>query len=212
MKHEIEAARPPYLTSAWPGKYELFSWLDYAVNIPYPIVLVTTYKENGKPNACLHSCGCFGGDEAGYYSILTMLDSYHTAGNIRRSGEWCINVPPADHVERCMKTIERNAPEDDEIVDAGFTVEPAQRVNAPRIAECPVNLECTLVWDRALGEGSGWHVFAGRVEHVAMDDAAFELDPAKRLKILRMMANVRSTLNPLTGEAGASGLPVIGEG
>ena len=43
-----------------------------------------------------------------------------------------------------------------------------------------------------------------------MDDAAFELDPQERMQVLRTMYNVRSTLNPLTGEAGPSSLPVIG--
>ena len=72
MKREISIERPSYLEAAWPGKYKLFSWLEYAANIPYPIFIITTLKENGKANACLHSWGCFGGDDGGYYSILTI--------------------------------------------------------------------------------------------------------------------------------------------
>ena len=63
---------------------------------------------------------------------------------------------------------------------------------------------------KSLFEGRDWHVFAGRVVHLAMDDAAFELDPQKRMQALRTMYNVRSTLNPLTGEGGPGSLPVIG--
>ena len=110
-----------------------------------------------------------------------------------------------------MKTIECNGPENDEILDSGFTVEPSRVVGAPRIAECLINLECKLEWERPLLEGGGWHVFAGRIVHVAMDDVALELDPEKRMQALRTMYNLRSTLNPLTGEAGPSSLPVIGE-
>ena len=209
MKREIRTERPSYLREAWPGKYKTFSWLEYAINIPYPIFLITTFKENGKSNACLHSWGCFGGDEKGYYSILTMLRSYHTYTNILRSGDWCINFPSADQHEKCMKTIEYNGIENDEIPDSGFTIEPSQVVQAPRIAECLINLECKLEWEKPLSEGSDWHIFAGRIVHLAMDDAAFELDPKKRMQTLRTMYNLRSTLNPLTGEAGPSSLPII---
>ena len=100
--------------------------------------------------------------------------------------------------------------DNDEIREAGFTIEPAWVVQVPRIAECMINLECTLAWERPLFEGSDWHIFAGKVVHLAMDDAAFELDPQERMQVLRTMYNVRSTLNPLTGEAGPSSLPVIG--
>jgi flavin reductase (DIM6/NTAB) family NADH-FMN oxidoreductase RutF len=210
MKHEFDAGRPAHLQGAWPGKYELFSWLDYAVNIPYPIYVITTLKENGRSNACLHSWGCFGGDGQGYCAVLTMLRSYHTCSNILRTGEWCINFPSADQREQCFKTIERNDVENDEIVESGFTIEPSRAIRTPRIAECAINLECTLEWERPLFEGSDWHVFAGRVVHLAMDDTAFELDPTERMRILRTMYNVRSTLNPMTGQAGPSSLPVIG--
>lgn len=210
MKHEMNTERPAYLEEAWPGKYTLFSWLEYATNIPYPIFLITTFKENGKPNACLHSWGCFGGDHKGYYAILTMLRSYHTAANILRSGEWCINFPSAEHHAQCIQTIENNGMDNDEITDSGFTIEPSQVVDAPRIAECLINLECELEWEWPLSAESEWHVFAGRVVHLALNVAAFELDPERRMQTLSTMYNLRSTLDPLTGEAGPCSFPVIG--
>lgn len=209
MKHEINVERPSHVKAPWPGKYRMFSWLEYAVNIPYPTFLITTLKENGKPNACFHSWGCFAGDEGGYCSLLVVLKTFHTYENILRSGEWCINLPSADQQGQCMRTIENNSMENDEIVDSGFTTEPARVVQVPRIAECPINLECRLEWDRSLLEGSDWHVFGGRVVHLGMDEAAFALEPQERLQALKTMYNLRSTLNPLTGEAGPSALPVL---
>jgi flavin reductase (DIM6/NTAB) family NADH-FMN oxidoreductase RutF len=211
MKHELSVKKPSYLKEAWEGKYKIFSWLEYALNIPYPIFIITTLKKNGKTNACLHSWGCFSGDDTGYYSMLTMLRSYHTYTNILRSGEWCINFPSAEQKEQCMNTIKYNGPENDEILDSGFTIESSQIVKAPRIAECLISLECKLEWERSLHESGGWHVFAGRIVHVAMDDAVFELDPRKRMNILTTMYNLRSTMNPLTGETGPDSLPIIGE-
>jgi flavin reductase (DIM6/NTAB) family NADH-FMN oxidoreductase RutF len=209
MKHEFGIEQPSHLSAPWPGKYKLFSWLEYAINIPYPVFIITSFKENGKPNACLHSWGCFGGDGNGYYSILTMLKSYHTYTNILRSGEWCINFPSAAYQEQSMATIEVNGMDNDEITDAGFTMEPCQVIGVPRIAECLINVECKLEWDRPLSPESNWHVFTGRVVHLAMDDSVSELDPEKRMQILSTMYNLRSTLNPITGEVGPGNLPVI---
>lgn len=31
-----------------------FSWMDFVTAIPSPLFVVTTYKSNGKPNACNH--------------------------------------------------------------------------------------------------------------------------------------------------------------
>ena len=50
MKHEMGIAQPEYLVEDWPGKYEVFSWLEYVVTVPNPIFLVTTRKANGAPS------------------------------------------------------------------------------------------------------------------------------------------------------------------
>ena len=210
MKHELGVEQPSHLSAPWAGKYKLFSWLEYAINIPYPVFIITTMKENGKPNACLHSWGCFGGGGQGYYSILTMLKSYHTSANILRSGEWCINFPSVEYRRQSMATIKFNGTDNDEIIDSGFTVEPSKVIAAPRIAECLISVECKLEWEKPLSRDSDWHVFTGRVVHMAMDASVFELDPQKRMHILSTMYNLRSTLNPITGEAGPGSLPVIG--
>ena len=64
MKHEIGITQPGYLVEDWPGKYEHFSWLEYVVNVPNPVFLVTTRKPNGAPNANLHAWGLLTGDRA----------------------------------------------------------------------------------------------------------------------------------------------------
>ena len=115
-----------------------------------------------------------------------------------------------EYRKQSMATIECNGMDNDEIIDAGFTIEPSKVIVAPRIAECLVHVECELEWERSLSQDSDWHVFTGRVVHLAMDASAFELDPEKRMQVLSTMYNMRSTLNPLTGEAGPANLPVIG--
>jgi len=212
MKHEMGIAQPEYLVEDWPSKYEVFSWLEYAVTVPNPIFIVTTRKANGAPNANLHSWGLLIGERDNYSSLLALLNHTHTYANILQEGEWCVNFPSFEHYPSCFETVYCNAPDNDEITDSGLTVEPAKTVQAPRIAECLVNLECRLEWHRPLYEGSRWHLFAGRVSHVAMDEAAMVPDPEERLKALRLMYNVRCTLNPLNGEQyGPSSLGLLSE-
>lgn len=200
MKREIDIAQPEYLIEDWPGKYEVFSWLEYVVSVPNPIFIVTTRKANGAPNANLNSWGLLIGEKGYYSSLLALLDNSHTYANILREGEWCLGFPSFDHNSQCFETIRCNAPDNDEITESGFTVEPAKMVQAPRIAECSANLECRLAWHRPLYESSQWHLFVGRVLHLAMDEAVMVPDPVERMRVMGLMYNVRSTVNPMTGE------------
>lgn len=200
MKHELGTNQPEYLIEDWPGKYEIFSWLEYIVTVPNPIFIITTRKENGAPNANLHSWGLMLGEKGHYSSLVALLDNTHTYANILREGEWCLGFPSFTHKTECFKTIQCNGPENDEITEAGFGVEPAVTVQAPRIAECSVSVECRLEWHHPLRENSQWHLFAGKVSHVAMDETAMVPDPVERMKVMGLMYNIRSTVNPLTGE------------
>ncbi len=212
MKREISITQPDYLVEDWPGKYEIFSWLEYIVTVPNPIFIVSTRKVNGAPNANLQSWGLLIGEKGNYSSLVAMLDNCHTYANILREGEWCVGFPSFQHCHQCFETIRLNAPDNDEITESGFTIELPKRVRAPRIAECPVNLECRLEWHHPLYENSRWHLFAGRVVHLAVDESVMIADPDERLRTMGLMYNVRSTVHPLTGELyGPNTLGLLGK-
>jgi flavin reductase (DIM6/NTAB) family NADH-FMN oxidoreductase RutF len=199
MKHEIGIVKPDCLVEDWPGKYEVFHWLEYVITLPNPIFIITTRKANGAANANLHSWGLLIGDKGHYTSLLALHTHTHTFANIQREHEWCINIPSFEHINQCERTIQCNAAENDEIVDSGFTLEPSRCVQAPRIAECIYNLECVLEWDQSVAAGGLWHLFAGRVVHAAAADAGLIPDPIRRMQALQLMYNIRSTINPLDG-------------
>jgi flavin reductase (DIM6/NTAB) family NADH-FMN oxidoreductase RutF len=212
LKHEVEITTPENLPEVWPGSYDLFSWLEYVVTIPNAISIITTRKANGASNACLHSWGLLVGDRDNYTSLLAMHDYYHTYANILREGEWCLNYPSFEHYPQSFETIHVNHPDNDEITDAGLTVEASKNVHAPRIAECPINLECKLEWHRPLYEGSSWVLVAGKVVHVAMDENVIATDPAERMKALNLMYNIRGTINPTNLEMyGPNSLGLLSE-
>jgi flavin reductase (DIM6/NTAB) family NADH-FMN oxidoreductase RutF len=200
MSREIDIAQPEGLIEEWPGKYDAFSWLEYVVTVSDPIFIVTTRKTNGAHNASLQSWGMLIGEKGNYSSLMGILDHSHTAINILREGEWCIGFPSFQHYPQCFENIHCNGPDSDEIADAGLTAEPAKTVRAPRIVECPVTLECRLEWHRPLYDRSRWHIFAGRVLHLAMDEAVMVTDPVERMRAIGLMYNVRGTVDPLNRE------------
>jgi flavin reductase (DIM6/NTAB) family NADH-FMN oxidoreductase RutF len=199
MKHELASEQPACLVEDWPGKYKAFPWLEYAVTVPNPIFIVTTTKGNGLPNAALESWQLLLGSGDDCYSLLGLLQGQHTYGNILREKEWCINYPGVAHYQQCFETIWHNGEQNDEITDAGFTLEPCIMIKSPRILECPINLECRLVREEALVEGSDWHLLIGRVVHTAIDDEVMAIDPTERIRAMGMMYNVRGTVNPIDG-------------
>ena len=99
----------------------------------------------------------------------------------------------------CYKTVKNNKDETDEITAAGLTVEKAVCVNAPRIAECFLNLECEYLWEHEVSENSGDYVVALKVVHVSMDSDRYD-----QLKIGRygkdgFVYYIHQLCNPDTG-------------
>jgi len=120
-----------------------FSWMYFVTAIPSPLFVVTSYKSNGKSNACLQSWACFSGDSKGFYAILSKVNKAgHMYQTVKEKGEAEINFPSAVIYPLCIKTIANNGYDDDEIALSGLTAEPATTVNAPRIKECFLCLEC----------------------------------------------------------------------
>lgn len=114
---------------------------------PRPIALVTTLGEHG-PNAAPFS---FFNMVCAEPSMLmfsmapregdTMKD---TVRNIRRVPEFVVHVVDEANAPR-MNLCSAEWPHGvNEIERAGFTAVPSVKVRPPRIAECPVQLECRL--------------------------------------------------------------------
>jgi len=212
MKQEFEIEQPSYLVEDWPGKYEIFSWIEYVVTVPNPIFIVTTRKANGASNANLQSWGLLIGEGGDYSSLMALGEHSHTYTNILREEEWCVGFPSFKYYPQCFETIYCNAPDNDEIAEAGFTFEPAKKVQAPRIAECPISLECRLAWHHSLYSHSHVHLFVGKVVHLAVDATVMVPDPVERMRMMGLMYNVRSTVNPLNGtQYGPNSLGLLSE-
>ena len=186
-----------------------FNWKEYVTAIPSPLAVVTTYKADGKTNATMQSWLTFGNDGEFYCIFAAVKKGGHMHQTIHERNALVINFPSAEVYARCYETIRHNHPEDDEISAAGLTAESAATVDAPRIAECFLNLECEFAWEKELFPGSQQVVMCVKVISVAMDDAHLNDHQLGRYGETGYLYNLNFPTDPATGTAGPEALGVI---
>lgn len=208
MKIEIGNQRPESFKENWPGQYDFFSHLEYVCAIPHVLFLITTRKADGTPNANFHSWSSFSGDSGGFFAVMPGVGTHsHTYRNVLREKEFCVNFISPDYYDACMRTVENNGADTDEIAAGGFTAESAVTVQAPRIREAFLTLECSL---HSVTDLSGRDILAmivGRVNHVAVRDGSHSID--RICSRDGFMFNVHSPKHPVTGEGQLSALAVL---
>ena len=96
-----------------------------------------------------------------------------TARNIRRTGEFVINVVTEDIAEKMNLTAIDFPPEVSEVEMAGFGTTPSQAVRVPRLAEAHAALECREHSTLEIGNG---RIVLGRVMAAFVEDRY--VDPA----------------------------------
>lgn len=174
-----------------------FSWMDFVTAIPSPLFVVTTYKSNGKPNACLQSWACFNGSPNGFYAILSSVNkSGHLYQSITETKEAVLNFPSADWYDQCLNTIANNGFDNDEITLSGLTSEQASVVNAPIIKECFLNLECRYLWEREIVEGSSHVLMCLEVVNINADEIYLDETLQGRYGDTGYLYNIHYPVNP----------------
>ncbi len=200
MKKEF-STKPEKITETWPGELTMFSWQDYVTAIPSTVFLVTGYKSNGKENACLQMWTSFVGDNGEFICILGSVSKHgHLYQSLKETNCCVLNFPSKDIYDKCLKTIEHNDFENDEITMAGLTAEKAVSVNAPRIAECFLNIECEFLWECEHFEGSANMTIALKVKHLCMDSDHYDDKKLGRYGKDGYIYYIQAVRNPETGE------------
>ena len=178
-----------------------FSWLESVLAIPSPLVCVTSYKDNGLPNATMQSWCTFIGEEGFHVLFSSVNKRTHMYSSILGTKQFVVNFPSKDVFMKCYSTIRNNDCDKDEISAAGLTPEPASKVGAPMIKECFLNLECELEWTRELVEGSDLHVFCARIVGIHMDDERYNAEKLGRYGSTGYMYNIHRPTDPDTGKS-----------
>jgi flavin reductase (DIM6/NTAB) family NADH-FMN oxidoreductase RutF len=126
-----------------------------------PVVLVSTLNEDGSPNLAPMSSAWWLRQSC----MLGFDPTSKTPANLQRTGECVLNLPSADlvaNVDRLARLTGSSPPpphkimwgyryESDKFGAAGLTPARSERVGAPRVAECPVQLEAILEDVRPFG-------------------------------------------------------------
>lgn len=174
-----------------------FSWMDFVTAIPSPLFVVTSFKSNGKTNACLQSWSCFNGDSNGFYAVLSSVNTKgHLYQTLKERNEVVLNFPTADIYERCLSTIQHNGFDDDEIALSGLTAKPASKVAAPIIEECFMNLECRYLWERKINKNNTHVLVCLEVVNVCVDEQHLDETKQGRYGINGFLYNIHYPINP----------------
>jgi flavin reductase (DIM6/NTAB) family NADH-FMN oxidoreductase RutF len=135
---------------------------------PLPALLVATYGEDGTPNAmtaawaasCCHEPPCVG---------VAVRNSRLTYVNIQARGAFTLAIAPtrlAREVDYLGITSGKREP--DKLARLGLDTAPCPTADAPLLLACPVNVECRLHSQLAIGTHT-W--FVGEVLDVHADEA-----------------------------------------
>ncbi len=187
------------------------SWHDFVAAMPQLVFVVTGWKKNGKENACLHSWSCFaGGGVNDYICILNKVNKNgHMYQSLKETGACVLNFPSHEIYDRCIETIRNNDYETNEITAAGLTAEPATKVNAPRIKECYMNIECEFLWEHEMFEGSEEMTVALKAVNISMDSRHYDENKLGRYGQSGYLYMVDQPTNPDTGEKMECGVGVV---
>ncbi|PXX59198.1 flavin reductase (DIM6/NTAB) family NADH-FMN oxidoreductase RutF [Nocardia tenerifensis] len=146
-----------------------------------PVVLISTRNPDGTANLAPMSSAWWLGDQC----MLGMNTASQTTQNMLRERECVLNLPAADLADavdrlalltgspvRTPHRIEKGYRyEPDKFGAAGLHPVPADLVGAPRVAECPIQLECESLSAEPFGVDTGVTAHTVRVlrAHVADD-------------------------------------------
>lgn len=155
-----------------------------------PVILVTTLNEDGTPNIAPMSSAWW----LGWNCMLGLGKNAHTAKNLQREKECVLNLPSVSGVDAVNRLARlTGAPvisewkksvgyrhEKDKFGVAGLTPDASSIVGAPRIQECPIQLEAVLEnvhpFGKAPGASPGACAFEVRVVKTHVDDSLLVKD------------------------------------
>jgi flavin reductase (DIM6/NTAB) family NADH-FMN oxidoreductase RutF len=140
---------------------------------PRPIALITSIDEEGRVNAAPFSAYnylCTDPPIVGI-GVTNRPGEGHvpkdTARNIRRTGEFVVNVVTEDIAEKMNICATDFPAELSEVELAGFTTAPSEKVKAPRLAEAHAAMECREFTTMEIGRS---RIILGRVVSIFIED------------------------------------------
>lgn len=138
--------------------------------VPQPVLIITTYDENGSANAMN---AAWGGMYDEYKVMICLSTEHKTTQNILKSNEFVINFPSSKYAaEADYFGIETGNKVSDKIERAGLTIEKSEFVNAPVIKEFPIALDCKCLSIQEVDEGTT--IVIASIVNASIDEAILD--------------------------------------
>jgi flavin reductase (DIM6/NTAB) family NADH-FMN oxidoreductase RutF len=200
MKIELPVVPPAHIQEQWEGQFSVFSYYAFVIDVPSPVFIVTTLKENGLANAALSAWGMMAGSGKEPKFLLQVHNYTESRRLIEQNGEFVINFPSIGLYRQMRNTVNRYDGQTDEILASGLTPEPSAAVKAPRVAECFACLECRVDWLRDIETDVKVSTLVqASVVHAAIDGSV-ACDSARESHRLRQWAyDIQEPINPANG-------------
>jgi flavin reductase (DIM6/NTAB) family NADH-FMN oxidoreductase RutF len=132
-----------------------------------PVVLVSCQDEKGKPNIITLAWVGVANSDPPMISIAIRPER-HSYAIIKRTGKFVANLPTTAILKEMDFCGVVSGSKLDKFSTTQLTPMPAEKIKAPLIKECPVNLECRVKQVLALGSHD---LFLGEVVAAHMDTA-----------------------------------------
>ena len=132
---------------------------------PTPNVLVSCRNAKGENNALAvaYCCNCSFDPPM---VMVGIVPSRHSYAMVKESGCFVVNLVPKAYRDTYMYLGSRSGRDEDKLKAKNVRLAEGEKVNAPILSDCPVNIECTVV-DSIL---TGSHeMFVGKIEAVHAD-------------------------------------------
>jgi flavin reductase (DIM6/NTAB) family NADH-FMN oxidoreductase RutF len=137
-----------------------------SVLLPSPVLIIGTYRPDGRPNIMNAACGGVTCLQPPSISV-SLREATLTYRNIRQNGAFTVNIPSEKYMKEADFAGLVSGREYDKFKEAGLTPEKSQLVNAPIVKEFPYALECKLIHQVELGLHT---MFIGEVAGMVADN------------------------------------------
>ncbi len=157
--------------------------------IPRPVAVVSSINADGGINVAPFSNFMIVSSVDGILAFSVGNDGGERPGerrykdtqvNVRRNGEYVINIASAELAQKVQKCSEAFPPNVSEVNEAGLTLMPSSLIKTPRVAECMVQYEChlhsLLTFGRTslvIGKAVMAHVRSGIISDYKIDPRKF---------------------------------------
>jgi len=178
---------------------DLYRFLISAI-VPRPIAFVSTTSAGGHVNLAPFSYFNAVSSRPPLVSISIndrADDPKDTLRNIRETREFVVNVVTESILDAMVRTAGEWPADVSEFGPSGLTPAPSERVRPPYVAESPLQLECVLHREIALGNSFlvVGEVVLARVRDEMLTDG--RVDPAKLAPVGRLGGELYAPLGPV---------------